>query len=192
MIGVFKNNVNLLQIHLRNNLLTSLPSYAFSGPLRLRNLIFKNNRLNSIANDTFKGLHSLVVLDLSNNSLSSLPRYIFHSLRMVQVLYLHDNDILHLPADIFDNKNNLRVLFLKNNNLGAGRKIAHKASSVSQMPVFNISHSLQSLHFGRRDDPLNMGGSQIKSDKIQHFQCITNSSPLKLPSIRPCLCTVLN
>ena len=33
------------------------------------------------------------------------------------------------------------------------------------------SHSLQSLHFGRRDDPLTIGGSQIKFDKIQHCHC---------------------
>ena len=43
-----------------------------------------------------------------------------------------------------------------------------------------ISHSLQLLNFEQEDDPVNMGGSQIKFDKMQHFQCSQSTAKQQL------------
>ena len=75
-------------------------------------------------------------------------------------------------------------LFISGNMVNSVNQMwCHWKAHVLTFPT--ISHSLQSLHFWRRDDPPNMGGSQIKFDQIQHFQCskFLSSKVRKQPSI---------
>ncbi|XP_062911156.1 leucine-rich repeat transmembrane protein FLRT3 [Mobula hypostoma] len=105
---VFNNLVNLTELSLVRNVLTSPPVLPISS---LQKLHLQENHINLIPTNAFSYLRQLHRLDLSNNNLT------------------------HLPQGIFDNLNNLTQLLLRNNPWYCGCKMRWVRDWLRSLPT---------------------------------------------------------
>ncbi|XP_051867008.1 leucine-rich repeat transmembrane protein FLRT3 [Pristis pectinata] len=105
---VFNNLVNLTELSLVRNVLTSPPILPITS---LQKLHLQENHINLIPTNAFSYLRQLHRLDLSNNNLT------------------------HLPQGIFDNLNNLTQLLLRNNPWYCGCKMRWVRDWLRSLPT---------------------------------------------------------
>lgn len=124
---LFKNNVNLTKLEIRNSnedeenkdkIMVTLPENIFKGLDQLVYLKLDRNRFTeTLPVGLFKGLTKLKELDLGTNLLPSLPEGIFKGLINLEHLDIGDNKFTTLPAGIFQGLPKLKYLFIMNNKL---------------------------------------------------------------------------
>uniref|UniRef100_UPI00398F0742 leucine-rich repeat transmembrane protein FLRT3 n=1 Tax=Pristiophorus japonicus TaxID=55135 RepID=UPI00398F0742 len=85
---VFMNLVNLTELSLVRNILTSPPNLPITN---LQKLHLQENHINRIPSNAFSYLRHLHRLDLSNNNLTNLPQGIFDNLNNLTQLLLRNN-----------------------------------------------------------------------------------------------------
>ncbi|XP_049913175.1 leucine-rich repeat-containing protein 19-like isoform X1 [Epinephelus moara] len=81
----------LVELHLDDNQVTSIPAKYFSVVPNLRVLSLTRNKISSLDPESFSDLDVLTELDLSHNLLASVPSQLFRQLKNLQVLNLQDN-----------------------------------------------------------------------------------------------------
>ncbi|XP_053204625.1 toll-like receptor Tollo [Panonychus citri] len=115
----FRESIELQELHLQNNSLTTLPSGLFTGlsKLLLLNLSYNEIPSESIDSDTFIDLIRMVLLDLSHNHLKTIDKLFFHSLYSLQKLNLAHNRISFIEDTSFSQLYNLHHLILDGNQL---------------------------------------------------------------------------
>ncbi|XP_069786500.1 leucine-rich repeat transmembrane protein FLRT3 [Narcine bancroftii] len=106
--NVFNNLVNLIELSLVRNVLTSPPILTITS---LQKLHLQENHINLIPTNAFSNLRQLHRLDLSNNNLT------------------------HLPQGIFDNLNNVTQLLLRNNPWYCGCKMRWVRDWLHSLPT---------------------------------------------------------
>ena len=109
--------LDLEQLDLSGNLLSSLPTDLFAGQGRLEELNLSGNLFSELPSGVFDGLGDLEILYLEGNSLATLPAGLFGDLASLRGLNLHQNSLSGLPAGVFDGLVNLDALVLYENSL---------------------------------------------------------------------------
>ena len=107
---------NFQKIDLSINLLSTIPSQAFSGYPQLRELNVSHNVLSTIAEDAFKNTQ-ISVLWISDNNLTELPSVSWIKDTLTH-LYAHHNRITSIGSE-FKDIARLQGLYLNDNNLAA-------------------------------------------------------------------------
>ncbi|KAG9337950.1 hypothetical protein JZ751_027444, partial [Albula glossodonta] len=98
-IQTLKNFSQLTELHLDNNMLTTLPGHMFDNLSHLKILNVSSNNISRVEPLAFAGLANLEELDLSHNSIPSLPPRVFANLSSMKSLYLKGNR-LHLLENV--------------------------------------------------------------------------------------------
>ncbi len=106
-----------LEVHLRNNAITSIPAGVFRHLTQCTYLNLGDNQISSVDKEAFQGLKSLQMLYLANNSISSVYIETFQALTSLQVLWLGQNDISSVVLGTFDSLHSLEFLDLEKNKL---------------------------------------------------------------------------
>ncbi|CAL4060688.1 unnamed protein product, partial [Meganyctiphanes norvegica] len=96
----FHHLTNLVELDLSENLLTEVPSTAFSNTPALRWLYLMGNQIRNIHDDSFLHSTSLVRLDLSYAGIRSIAPHAFHSLSLLEQLSLQGNHLQELPHPV--------------------------------------------------------------------------------------------
>ena len=115
--GDFDDLINLQELSLRVNDLTTLPVGLFRGLSGLQGISLSDNDLTTLPVGVFRGLSSLQGISLSDNDLTTLPVGVFRGLSSLQGISLSDNDLTTLPADLLRRLSSLRGLDLAYNDL---------------------------------------------------------------------------
>jgi Leucine-rich repeat (LRR) protein len=105
---------NLKELHVRNNMLTSISISANIFP-NLQELYLHGNQLEIFPDSLRELANSLLVLDLSNNKITELPAF-FQFFIQLRELYLNNNQLKIIPA-FLKGLTNLKTLNVSNNPL---------------------------------------------------------------------------
>ena len=114
--------VNVAELKLNDNRITSLPESVFRNLTNVKVLNIEDNRLIDLPAGLFAGLSELNTLNLDENNLSVLPVDVFSGLVKLESLYLIHNKLRTLPDGIFSDLGQLRYLVLRSNQLSDLRK----------------------------------------------------------------------
>lgn len=107
---------HLVNVNLRNNMLTNIPSGIFINCLVLRTLSF-GGIIRHIDENSFVGLTSLRTLDLVLCNITTIHQNAFSTLNSLEVLYLDVNQIGDLHPDLFLHNSRLWLLGATHNLL---------------------------------------------------------------------------
>ncbi|XP_049540983.1 protein artichoke-like [Anopheles darlingi] len=114
----FRSFERLTTLWLDNNLLTEVPTDAFSGHLpRLKSLSMRNNRLQTIRSEQFREVAHLESLSVSENEITFVEPASFGSLEGLTFLNLSWNQITALDGTVLQPLRRLQVLDLSYNSL---------------------------------------------------------------------------
>ena len=130
--GAFSHLSSLTSLDLGNNQLSHISSNAFKGLNHLTKLRLNDNQLRSIDRDAFKGLNRLNQLVLGSNQLSSIESGTFRDLGNLQSLDLNSNQIVNV-SDAFKDLNRLSKLELNNNRLNIDSKTFKGLNRLNQL-----------------------------------------------------------
>ena len=139
--------LQLREIHLQGNILTSLPSVALVA--KLESLVFLNvsrNDINfdssSVEGGSLDGMAQLVALDLSHNKISGLvDEIVFQDLANLQVLSLAHNQIRGFSEDAFLALKRLHVLVLSHNDVDDGGLPEGLFRHLSDLRSLSLDHN---------------------------------------------------
>lgn len=92
----FRGLLNLIELDLSHNLLTSVPSGTFQDIPFLRDLILSNNPIQKIDSYAFRAIRGLVKLDLSNCEIQMVAPKAFEGIEMLESLKLNGNRLSEL------------------------------------------------------------------------------------------------
>ena len=115
--GDFADLINLEELHLYFNHLTTFPPELFVGLTHLEVLNLQTNQLPTLPPELFAGLANLEALYLNGNQLTTLPSGLFAGLSNLKCLYLGGNQLTTLSPELFAGLANLEKLFLWHNQL---------------------------------------------------------------------------
>ena len=91
----FQNLINLIDLSLKDNLISKLPKTSFEGLTKLRKLNLRHNQLNVVNTSCFLNLRELRQLDLGNNHLLQLaPMHQFPPTGLMNNLKLDGTPLL--------------------------------------------------------------------------------------------------
>ncbi|XP_035687423.1 toll-like receptor Tollo [Branchiostoma floridae] len=116
-VDVFSKLSKLRFLDLAENSLTDLPDNLFMHNGNLTELRLGLNNISAIGRKTFTGLSSLQKLFLNNGGLSDIDSLSFAPLVNVEEIYLQDNNIINLPRNAFHGLQNLKIIDLRGNSL---------------------------------------------------------------------------
>ncbi|KAL3176213.1 hypothetical protein MRX96_010533 [Rhipicephalus microplus] len=108
--NTFRGLRTLLELQLRRNALTYVPSRAFHDMRSLERLDISHNQIAKIDSDAFVGLHRLKSLILRDNKLSHVPTPAFHHIPHLLALDLGLNSIPTVVDNAFSHLVRLREL----------------------------------------------------------------------------------
>ena len=115
-VTLSQNMINLVNLDLSVNLLSTLDSESFRGLTGLTHLGLASNEITEIKNEAFVDMSSLLVLDISNNKLFSLPAAVT-SLTSLQTLDVSNNFISDISQEIISSMSGLWRLQMSGNIL---------------------------------------------------------------------------
>ncbi|XP_033751818.1 leucine-rich repeat-containing G-protein coupled receptor 5-like [Pecten maximus] len=108
--------VDIRELDLRMNNISTLPDYVFKRYQNLENLRLTSNVLVEMSDNALFGLGRLRELYLDGNKLEIVP-LAFHTLENLQLLHLDANHINQVPAGSFRNFRRLKSLHIEANAL---------------------------------------------------------------------------
>ncbi|GAV01741.1 hypothetical protein RvY_12401 [Ramazzottius varieornatus] len=129
---------DVTELRLEQNLISHIPSQAFSPYKYLKKIDVSNNKIAEIAPDAFTGLEALTSLVLYGNLIQDVTPALFRGLRSLQLLLLNSNKIACLHLETFHDLHNLNLLSLYDN------KLISLANG-----TFSSLRKLQTLHLAR-------------------------------------------
>ncbi|XP_035688698.1 leucine-rich repeat-containing protein 15-like [Branchiostoma floridae] len=147
--NTFANQQQLVELHLYNNEISSIPQSAFVNLPKLQELFLYSNQIRNIETLAFSNLPQLQVLRLDGNKLETIDRgsfkglgnlqelqlqnNLFVSIQTVQYqfpvlthLYLNNNSITGIPDDAFSRQPKLVTLHLHSNRISTLSTTAFK------------------------------------------------------------------
>lgn len=107
----------LLSLHLEENRITSLYDNCLAHLPNLQELYINHNLLSVISPEAFQGLNKLLRLHLNSNRLRVIRSEWFHALNQLEILMLGENPISQIQDMNFQPLSNLRSLVLARMNL---------------------------------------------------------------------------
>ena len=111
VVEITGNQVKGICSHLN---LVSVPQNL---PVDLTELLLNDNKLTSLYNVSFDRYHSLQQLNISNNQICHIESGAFESLTELTVLELDNNEISEIPNSLFAGNVQLAIVSLSNNKL---------------------------------------------------------------------------
>ncbi|CAG0900128.1 unnamed protein product, partial [Darwinula stevensoni] len=118
--GYFRDqqSVQVLRVHLRmDGQLTFLPSKAWRGLGKLRDLTISNANISVVEGGSFLDMESVKKISLRRNEFQVLQPEAFFNLPLLQVLDMGENKIERLEAGIFQEMPTLKDLYLDRNEI---------------------------------------------------------------------------
>ncbi|XP_054837496.1 phospholipase A2 inhibitor beta-like [Eublepharis macularius] len=115
--GLFRDLRKLVALDLTNNLLEDLPPGIFRNSSALMQLALRGNLLATLRPSWFHPLERLDALDLSNNQLKDVPPFCFSKLENLTYLDLSFNFLQTLTPQILEGLTHLEKLDLEGNHL---------------------------------------------------------------------------
>ncbi len=118
--GYFHGNLtNLLNIRLKDNLISDLDDYVFAGATNVRQINLAHNNVSLIRRHTFSSPHgnltNLVKIFLHNNVISDIQDYAFSNAPNVEEIHLNHNKLSAIHQHTFSGTPRLYALYLSNN-----------------------------------------------------------------------------
>lgn len=164
---------SLKKLNLTQNLLSHVPTVAFTSLMSIISLDLQKNALRTINTTFFSKMHELQILHLGNNMLTSIINDDPKSLSQLQVFHIEFNQLEDLPESFLQRSINMTNLKLGNNRL-------------TRLPEFFLGHhnSLQEL---------SLEDNQLKSIKCSWFAdshtnlTVLNIASNKIDSLPGCL-----
>ncbi|XP_071645952.1 uncharacterized protein [Temnothorax longispinosus] len=100
--GILKGCVNLEELYLDGNNLTTVPTASLKGPRAIKVLSLASNNIGSLSRDAFNTLgESLMRLDLSDNELSHMEDSAFSDVQHLLFLNISHNSLSRFNSDVF-------------------------------------------------------------------------------------------
>ncbi|XP_071573008.1 uncharacterized protein [Temnothorax nylanderi] len=100
--GILKACVNLEELYLDGNNLTTVPTASLKGPRAIRVLSLASNNIGSLSRDAFNTLgESLMRLDLSDNELSHMEDGALSDVQHLLFLNISHNSLSRFNSDVF-------------------------------------------------------------------------------------------
>lgn len=174
----FRGLRTLLELQLRRNALTHVPSRAFHDMRSLERLDLSHNQIARVDPDAFVGLHRLKSLILRENRLSHVPTPAFHHIPHLLALDLGLNSIPTVVDNAFSHLVRLRELSMDRCSTailepGAFSSLVSLATlrlhdnTFVAFPTDALSdlHRLEELHFGR---------NSVRSLTEENFKTLEN------------------
>jgi len=109
--------INLTDINLAHNGITSIDKDAFNNLTNLTSIILFGNKITSIEKDTFNNLTNLTQINLSDNKIISIDKDAFNGLTNFTQINLSHNRITSIDKDTFNNSTNLTQINLCGNEI---------------------------------------------------------------------------
>lgn len=106
------DGLELEELGLHGNLLTSVPDNSFANYQNLAALRLHSNQISVLTNGSFAGLQNLDTLTLYDNRLTHLSPNTFHQLINLRTLHLSNNNLPQIDPETFNGLQNLDSLFL--------------------------------------------------------------------------------
>lgn len=108
----FFEQLELEDLGLHGNLLTTVPDNSFANYRNLEALRLHSNQISVLTNESFAGLQNLDTLSLHDNRLTHLSPNTFHQLINLRTLHLSNNNLPQIDPETFNGLQNLDSLFL--------------------------------------------------------------------------------
>ncbi|XP_035512646.1 toll-like receptor 13 [Morone saxatilis] len=182
--SLFHLCINVTELDVGENKITTIEEEAFRSMKRLRILTLSHNKLSSVPAAT-KNIPTLAELDLSSNNITGLKCSDFANLTKLRQLNLYLNRITTLDKCVFKDLKQLEVLKLQNNRISKLNSAFKYLQSLKQLrlngnKISTIKHrefmGLRSLQ------NLSLHDNQIKTLKNGCFIGLTNLTDIQLQS----------
>lgn len=138
--GIFRGCINLQELRLDRNLLTSVPGQSLNGPRNLRSISLTENRIKVIKSGVFSSQRNLVRIKLDGNELGFIEGGAFAGLNKLREISLSVNRFSRFNSDVFTGVENLEKLDLSQNYFTEFPQIALK--SIPHLKSLNLSSNL--------------------------------------------------
>lgn len=96
-------------LHLENNLLKEVPTWAFRGLTDLKWLSLRNNNIKYLESTMFRDMKSLRRFSASNNLIEVIPSGLFHYTPALEEVYFYNNKIRMIGGRLVDSLGKLKV-----------------------------------------------------------------------------------
>lgn len=113
--GLFETNVTIIDSSF--NHIEYLPHTLFRNNLILREIFLRNNSIEVVDGDCFKTNSNLTFIDLSSNQLNLLPGKLFQNNLLLRGIDLSSNSLQSIDGNIFDTNAQLVGINLSSNRL---------------------------------------------------------------------------
>ncbi|KAK8757600.1 uncharacterized protein LOC144125366 [Amblyomma americanum] len=176
--NTFRGLQTLLELQLRRNALTYVPSRAFHDMRSLERLDLSHNQIARIDPDAFVGLHRIKSLILRDNKLSHVPTPAFHHVPHLLSLDLGMNGIPTVVDNAFSHLVRLRELSMDRCSTAilepgafsslvslANLRLQDNAFVAFPTDALSDLHRLEELHFGR---------NSVRSLSENNFRALEN------------------
>lgn len=110
-----KGLLNVVDLDLSNNLITSVPSSIFEDVPNLRNFSLAHNPIQKVDALAFKNAGSLTKLDLSHCQIKTIAPKAFEGIEYLEFLRLNDNKLSELRVKTVDSLSGLHGIELHDN-----------------------------------------------------------------------------
>ena len=179
--NVFDNCGEVRNIKIITSVFKEIPENLFSKNLNLREIVLFHNKITTLSEKTFTGLKELKTINLGTNEITMLPPHIFKSLPNLEHLILTDNKIQNLEHDWFDGLIKLRGLSLGYNEISDLPK--NIFSTLVNLNDLDVNHNnLKIIHsdsFGKHEQlySFNMEDNKINAidEKLFDKTALENS-----------------
>ncbi|KAJ7998959.1 hypothetical protein DPEC_G00210400 [Dallia pectoralis] len=137
-VEVFSNLLNLRELYLEHNQLTSIPDLG-PAATNVTALYLSQNKILTIDGKRMRDLVSLETLDLSNNDITEVRGRGFPAGLQIKDLYLNNNQITLLEAGALDQLSaSLQILRLSRNRIS---QVPVKAFQLSKLTQLYLEHN---------------------------------------------------
>lgn len=165
--------MRLREIHLRDNLLTTLYKDTFQNNQGLNKIVLNNNKLTTIPHDLFKGLYQLKWIDLCSNSLSRLPAVTFTGLTAMENLEVRNNPLLSLEVEEMRKKMpRLKYLLCRDLDLTCDRMTQVEKFLTANGLDYNIRSDYSTYHSKSAQSVLRLRPYTVSM--VKSFECLSN------------------
>ncbi|XP_054266773.1 protein toll-like [Macrosteles quadrilineatus] len=172
--GFLANLTKIKTVRLSGSKITSLPEDMFSGSINVVDLHLNRNLLTTLPDKIFLDLENLEYLDLSQNKITSLPGGLFSRTGRLKTLKLYYNQIADLPSNLFLQLKNLEFLDLRFNKLRDIRGDQFK--TLDKLRSLNISdNQLTTLAQTLQLDDYGTYSVLDNCKQLEHLQLANNS-----------------